>query len=104
MSQYALNETDASTVRSVSLTESHHGRRPAREEPLASADADDGTLRPHVGAPADEDSPLADVDLETVFNIQLLDTDGESITDPENLLGVDPVSGGHLHLFTDSTL
>lgn len=104
MSQYALNEIDASTVRSVSLTESHHGRRPTREEPLTSADADDGTLRLHVGAQADEDSPLADVDLETVFNIQLLDTDGEPIIDPEYLLGVDPVSGGHLHLFTDSTL
>jgi len=104
MSQHPLNEIDAHSVRSVSLTESHHGRRPAREEPLAAAHTDDGTLALHVGAPADEEPPLANIDLETIFNIQLLDSDGEAITDPEYLLGVDPVSEGHLHLFTDSIL
>ncbi|MFD1570224.1 MULTISPECIES: hypothetical protein [Haloferacaceae] len=104
MSQYPLSKTDARAVRSVSLTESHHGRRPAREAPLAAAHTDNGTLALHVGAAPGETPPLADVDLETVFNIQLVDTDGEPLTNPEYLLGVDPVSEGHLHLFTDSTL
>lgn len=104
MSQKALNTIDASTVTSISLTESHHGRRPVWEEPLESAFNDAGTLTLTVGSPSSDGSPLADVDLESVFNIQLVGSTGKSITEPEYLLGVDPVSDNNLHLFTDSTL
>lgn len=104
MSQYPLNKIDGSTVQTISLTESHHGRRPACQEPLADAQNDGGTLKLQVGCEPDEESPLAGIDLERVHNIQLLNSNSRPITEPEWLLGVDPVSGGHLHFFTDSTL
>lgn len=104
MSQKALNTIDSSTVTSISLTESHHGRRPVWEEPLKSASIDAGTLKLTVGSHPDAGSPLADVDLSSVVNVQLLNSEGTPITDPEYLLGTDPVSNNNLHLFTDSTL
>ena len=104
MSQYPLNKIDGSTVQTISLTESHHGRRPVCQEPLTDAQNDGGTLKLQVGSEPDGESPLAGIDLERVHSIQLLNSNSRPITESEWLLGVDPVSDGHLNLFTDSTL
>lgn len=112
MSKETFQNIPHTEVRTVSLTESHHGDRPAKRDRLLFAHTNGPVLiigiskeEPEGQHPIDEmdqPHPFGGIDFNQINQLQVLNQNHEEITEPQYLLGVDPWEGdGHLHIFTD---
>ena len=102
MSKLPLTAIDPEDVRTVSLTESHHGDRPLDTDQLSRVTRKGDLLILEVGGSSTLATPLTHLELEPVLEVQVVDADRDRITEPQYLLGVGPVEDDDLHIFTDA--
>jgi len=110
MSEESIQNIEAADVQTVTVTENHVGGKVADQEHLRRAELEQGVLTlwvgedPPFGYIPPEECPLEGVNLEDIAHIKVVNHTTGTETQPQWLIGVDPLDGSHLHIFTDKSL